>query len=149
MKMARLDYFLISFSLLPYVQNAAIFSGAFSDHSGISLDIDFSRFQQGRGFWKFNASLLKDPAYVEIIKDVIKRVTCQYATINDDPDYYVKATIEELTEFMNPQTPESLQTLSLNINPQLFLDTLLLEIRRESIKYSSAKKSIPRTAVTP
>ena len=33
-----------------------------------------------------------------------------------------------------------LQTLSLNVNPQLFLDTLLLEIRRESIKYSSAKK---------
>ena len=33
---------------------------------------------------------------------------------------------------MKSQTPESLQTLELSINPQLFLDVLLLEIRRET-----------------
>ena len=139
-KMARLDYFLISSSLLPYVQDSGMFSGSFSDHSGIFLDIDFARFQRGRGFWKFNSSLLKDREYVDIIKGVIKRVGCQYAIVNDDENYFNTASAENLNEFMNSQTPESLQALRLNINPQLFLDTLLLEIRRETIKFSSAKK---------
>ena len=139
-KMARLDYFLIFSSLLPYVQDSGMFSGSFSDHSGIFLDIDFARFQRGRGFWKFNSSLLKDREYVDIIKGVIKRVGCQYAIVNDDENYFNTASAENLNEFMNSQTPESLQALRLNINPQLFLDTLLLEIRRETIKFSSAKK---------
>ena len=139
-KMARLDYFLVSSSLLPYIQDTDIFTGSFSDHSGIFLDIDFSRFKQGRGFWKFNASLLKNKEYVDKIKDVIKRVTCQYAIVNNDENYIPMLSTEEYNEFMSNQTPESLQALRSGINPQLFLDTLLMEIRRETIMFSSRKK---------
>ena len=70
LKFARLDYFLISTSLLPYIVKADILTTAFSDHSPIVLDIDFSKFVRGRGFWKFNNSLLKD-------KDYVTLVTCQ------------------------------------------------------------------------
>ena len=38
------------------------------------------------------------------------------------------------------KTPESLQAFPLNVNPELFLDTLLLEIRRVSIQFAAAKK---------
>ena len=41
---------------------------------------------------------------------------------------------------MESQSPESLQELDLSINSQQFLDVLLLEIRRITIKYSATKK---------
>ena len=40
----------------------------FSDHSIPSIELDFRNFERGRGYWKFNNSLLKDPDYVEIVK---------------------------------------------------------------------------------
>ena len=139
-KQARLDYFLISSSLAPYIQKASIVPGICSDHSPIILDVDFSKFVRGRGFWKFNNSLLKEPEYVKIVKDAIKKVTCQYAKIGGDEKFYINATEEILAHFFENQSPESLQSLDLKINPQQFLDVLSLEIRRLTINYSAAKK---------
>ena len=131
-KFARLDFFLVSDSLLPYVEKADILSTCFSDHSPILLEIDFSKFQRGRGFWKFNNSLLRDKTFVNIVNDLIKRVTCQYAFSENNSD-------DEILDYVE-YTPEILQTLELNINPELFLDTLLMEIRGATIKYSSELK---------
>ena len=139
-KQSRLDYFLISASLLPYVQNASIIPSYCSDHSGIELEIDFSKFIRGRGFWKFNTSLLSDPDYLKLIKNTIKRVTAQYAIVNDDTNFYVNATNEVLQEFYSSTSPETLQHINLSINPQSFLDVLLMEIRKETITFSSKKK---------
>ena len=50
-KRARLDYFLISSSLVPFVAHTDIVPGIESDHSIPTLDIDFARFQRGRGFF--------------------------------------------------------------------------------------------------
>ena len=38
------------------------------------------------------------------------------------------------------QTPESLQAFPLKINPELFFDTLMMEIRRSTILYSAQEK---------
>ena len=73
-KFARLDFFLISDSLLPYVEKADILQTCFSDHSPILLEIDFAKFKRGRGFWKFNNSLLTDSNYVDLIKSIIKYI---------------------------------------------------------------------------
>ena len=139
-KCARLDYFLISSSLLPFVQKAEILPGVCSDHSVITLEIDFKKFHQGRGFWKFNSSLLKDPLYVMKIKHIIRRVVAQYAIINEQENFFEEASPRELQDFYETSTPESLQSTVLKVNPQSFLDVLLLEIRRETIQYSSFKK---------
>ena len=133
-KMSRLDYFLISSSLLPYVVKTDIIPSFCSDHSGIELEIDFTRFKMGKGFWKFNKSLLKDPSYVLLIKNTIKRVVAQYA------NFYENATEEILRQFYDSSCPSSLQHTSLKINPQSFLDVLLLEIRRVTISFSSKCK---------
>ena len=139
-KYGRLDYFLISNSLLPFIKKSSIISGCYSDHSPIILDIDFSKFQRGKGFWKLNNSLLSDPDYIDLIKDTIKKTTCQYSVIDNDPNFIQKLSREEFDAFASSHTPESLQTLDLVINNELFLDTLLMEIRRTTIKYSSQKK---------
>ena len=139
-KFARLDLFLISDSLLPYVEKVDILPTCFSDHSPILLEIDFSKFERGRGFWKFNTSLLKDKTFVELVNNTIKRVTCQYAYFDNIPDFFENETKEVIEQFLNEQTPETLQTLNLKLNPELFLDTLLMEIRGSTIKYSSEIK---------
>ena len=139
-KRARLDYFLISNTLLPYVQKTEILPTCYSDHNPIIIEIDFSKFQRGKGFWKLNNSLLYDPEYVKVIKEAFKRVTCQYAIVDNNEDFIDKCSDEELQEFLSSQTPESLQTFPLKINSELFLETLLMEVRRVSILFSAAKK---------
>ena len=106
-----------------------------SDHSIISIDIDFSRFRKGKGFFKFNNSLVKDPEYIKLIHDTIKKTTAFYAE-----DIY-DAT------FLENATPEQLQTLILTVNPQLFLETLLLEIRGKTIWYCSWSKKKKQEAL--
>ena len=139
-KQSRLDFFLVSSSLLPYVKKAEIIPGFLSDHSSITLEIDFSQFTRGKGFWKFNSSLLKDQEYVEKVKNVIKRVVAQYAVVNEDENFYVNASKEELQDFYDHSSPETLQATNLKINHQSFLDVLLLEIRRETLIFSAFKK---------
>ena len=127
-KLARLDFFLVSNSLLPFIKNAKIEPGILSDHSVSSIEIDFSNFQRGRGFWKFNNSLLKDPQYVSRVKNCIKKVIKTYA-----PEDISMNVIDDAN-------PEQLQHFSSSINPQLLFDMVQLEIRGETIKYSAAKK---------
>ena len=85
-------------------------------------------------------SLKYDAEYVTIIKNAIKRVTSQYAIVGNDPNFVDNCSVDELDNFLSIQSPETLQALPLKINPELFLETLLLEIRRVSINYSAMKK---------
>ena len=139
-KQSRLDFFLISSSLLPFIQNAKIIPGFCSDHSGIELEIDFSKFTRGKGFWKFNKSLLNEPSYLALIKSVIKCVVAQYAIVDNDENFYVNTTEAILQDFYSSTGPETLQFINLKIDPQSFLDVLLLEIRRETISFSAKRK---------
>ena len=91
-KFARLDFFLTSNSLFPFIKNAKIEPGILSDHSIPSIEIDFRNFIRGRGFWKFNNSLLKDPAYVSRVKDSIKKVVKTYASNEVFEDFIDNAT---------------------------------------------------------
>ena len=133
-KRARLDFFLVSATLLPFVENTDIIPGISSDHSIISLDIDFSKFQRGRGFFKFNNSLCKDADYVNLILEAIKNVTILYAE-----DIYD-------TNFLKSASPEELQNVICTIDPQLFLESLLLEIRGKTISYCAWKKKSKNAA---
>jgi exonuclease III len=45
----------------------------------ILLSISFNDFQKGRGYWKFNNSLLGDKDYLDCINEVIRTVRKQYA----------------------------------------------------------------------
>ena len=89
-----------------------------------------------------NNSLLYDTDYVDLIKKTIKKTTCQYAIIADDPDYFKNASNEELEIFYAAHSPESIQTLPLSLNPELFLDMILMEVRRVTILFSAEKSEI-------
>ena len=92
------------------------------------LDINFSKFERGKGFFKFNNSLLSDPEYVTMTNNAIRDVKTLYAEDIYDPNYLKKANSEQL------------QSVLCTINPQLFLGCLLLEIHRKTIAYCAWKK---------
>ena len=122
---ARLDFFLISEELTSYVKDTNILPGYRSDHSIVSTKFDFRKEQKTRNFWKFNSSLLKDNIFVSEINEVIKEIKEQYAAF-----VYKREAIEDIP----------LDLLHLTISDQLFLDILLMEIRKKTLDYSYKKK---------
>lgn len=121
-KQARLDFFLISDNLSPFVTDTQIIPGFRTDHNSILLKLKFQEGERGPGYWKFNNMLLKDKEYVKIVKKTISEVKQTYV-INE-----------------NDLETTSNETIQFNINDQLFLETLLMIIRGNTIKYSSEKK---------
>lgn len=120
-KQARLDFFLTTFECFWYTSETSIIPGYRSDHSGILLELEFNANEKGRGYWKFNNSLLKDKKYIDLVKDTLSEVKQTY-TLKDKE----KNIDNSESEFI--------------INDQLFLETLLLMIRGNTIRYSSFKK---------
>ena len=80
---------------------------------------------KGKGFWKFNNSLLKDKTYVDIVKNLINQIKHQYSCY-----VYNRDKIPSIEN----------ENLSFIISYQLFLGILLMEIRGKSISYSTYKK---------
>ena len=122
---ARLDFFLISEDLLASVKKCNIENSYRSDHSPVILSLCFNKFIKGKPLWKFNNSLLKEIDYLNAINKKIDEIKQQYSL----PIY----------NYDNLQNiPDS--EIQFRINDQLFLDTLLMEIRGQTISYSSYKK---------
>ena len=127
-KQARLDMFLISASLEGYVENAGIQPGYRSDHSIVTLKLDITKQTRGRGLFKFNASLLKDPDYVKLVKNAMKETVCEYA-IPIYREEYVNG---------NPARVE------LTISSSLFFEVLMLTLRRETVSFGIRKKKMEK-----
>ena len=122
---ARLDFFLISQNLLDFVEKCNIKPGYRSDHSNIELLLTFNRFERGRGIWKFNSSLLKDKDYLILINNLIDQEKLKYSLPIYNPDNVM-------------QIPDS--DICFTISESEFLEVLLLQIRGETIRYSSLLK---------
>ena len=63
-----------------------------------------------------------DPEYVQIVKDTIKKIKEQYALL-----VYDRKNLKDLDN----------NDIQFNINDQIFLETLLMEIRGKTISYAS------------
>ena len=130
-KQARLDYFLINFDTFVHLDDCQIVPGYRSDHSGVLLKLDFFEQARGKGYWKFNNSLLKDKKYIKIVKD----------TINEVLSLHLKETkVANNENENNNNNNDRDQNKEFIINDQLLLETILMMIRGETIKYSSFKK---------
>ena len=124
-QMGRLDFFLVSESLVHFVRDENIVAGFRSDHSATSLSLVFENVPKSKSYWKFNNSLLKNIDYANEVKNVILNIKTQYAA--------TPYNLENINKISN----ENFET---TINPQLFFEILLLEIRSKTIAFSSALK---------
>ena len=120
----RLDFFLVSEALANYTSEEEIRPGYRSDHLIVSLTLDFNNMPKCKTYWKFNNSLLKNTEYAAEIKQVISNTKKQYAATP-----YNRNNIEQIDDNL-------LQT---TINPQLFFEMILLEIRKRTIAFSTSK----------
>ena len=124
-KCARLDFFLVSDSILNKSLSCEILPAYRSDHSRVSLRLNLSDQSRGRGLWKFNCSLLKDLTYHELVKNAIQETIFSYIC----PVY----------SFNYMKSQESRKDMKMTIEDDLFLETLLMTIRSETIKYAIKK----------
>ena len=90
-----------------------------SDHWIINLSMKISSQNKGKGFWKFNTSLLHDAKYANLIQTVIRDNIRRYASLDQ-----------------NLENPDILLT----ITDQLFWETLKMKFRQATIPYSGKKK---------
>lgn len=81
-KYSRIDYFFISQSDLPFLQQSTIEPMFLSDHHTITVTVSFPETQPRTKLWRFNPSLLKDPLSLERIRTSIQH----YFTENSSPD---------------------------------------------------------------
>lgn len=124
-QMGRLDYFLISESLTHFTREEKIIPGYRSDHSALNISLVFNKTTKSKTFWKFNSSLLKNTHYIKEIKEVIINVKKQYAC--------TPYNLDNISSIDN-------DIFETTINPQLFFEMLLLEIRSKTIAFASALK---------
>ena len=68
----RLDFFLVSDTLLQTVEKLDIYPGLRSDHALVTMDLIMYKVNRGPGFWKLNNSLLENKDYVEAIKRTLE-----------------------------------------------------------------------------
>ena len=123
MKQVQFNLYLVSIVLYTKLVNTNILPGYRTDHSLITMSITMSNFTKGNSYWTFNNSLLTDIEFVRAIKKTIKWVKLQYAS-----------NIQ-----LNNKSPEdwSNKNILFNIADWLFLETLLIEIRGQTISYAT------------
>ena len=117
-KQARLDYFLTTSDFQPIISECDIGVAYRSDHSPVSLTLQFNASERGKGTWKFNNALLYDKDYINIVKTCIGECIDQYKTTQS----------------------EIFEEIQFSISDQLFWETLKMMIRGRTISYSSYKK---------
>ena len=125
MQMGRLDFFLVSETLLNFCTDENILPSYKSDHLPVTLSLSFHKIPKCKTYWKFNNSLLNYKDFLTEINDVILRIKKQYAATpynQNNIDLIENSVFETI------------------INPQLFFDILLLEIRSKSIAFATNLK---------
>ena len=68
---SRLDYFLVSPDFASMTERCQICPGYRTDHSAIVFSFSIMNVKRGKGFWKLNTSLLRDPNYVNLVNETI------------------------------------------------------------------------------
>ena len=124
-KCSRLDYFVVSESILAMNPNSDILNAYRSDHNIIELSILKSTQTRGKGLWKMNNALLENKNFVKMIRDEINLIKATYAL----PIYSEEFIMSDNGEF-----------LELTISDTLFLETLLCQLRGQIIKFSKNVK---------
>ena len=111
--------------LCQFIQQSKVGPCYRSDHTFVTLELNFTDNTHGKSYWKHNNSLLTDLEYLKIINKTNLEVKKQYAL----PVH----NIDEIETISDTE-------IQFTINDQTFLDVLLMELRGKSISYGSFKK---------
>ena len=124
-KVAILDYFIISTTLLDIYADSAIFFKHRSDHCKIGLNLHLEENLKGKGLWKLNAELLKDNELIHLIEEGISFMVEIHACTPYNPDFVKK--------FDN-------NTIDFMVSIEIFWEVLLAHLRGIFIAFAARKK---------
>ena len=79
---SRLYFLLVSEQLVLDITSADTMPGYCSDHSLVCVAFKTDIVKRNRPFWKFNNSLLRDPIFVNLVKQVIHDVKKCVLSVN-------------------------------------------------------------------
>ena len=145
---SRIDFWLVSVALEYQIKSTSIKPGNSSDHSIIKLGIELLETQKrGKGYWKFNNSLLRDQNYVNTIR---KKLICEGNTEITDPnailqkqkDYYENLYKSKYIKSNNLSKIEHSFFNNTNIPKLCELDKAICENPLEKKDYTAALKKL-------
>jgi exonuclease III/nitrogen regulatory protein PII-like uncharacterized protein len=70
----RLDFFIVSANIMNITEKCEIGPGLKSDHSYVKIITEFNSPPRGKGYWKFDSTLLEEENFKEEIAKTIKQV---------------------------------------------------------------------------
>lgn len=143
---SRIDYFLISLNLVSCTVECDILPSLKSDHSAIALSLRIPQSKsKGRGYWKFNVSLLKDEVYVAKINNFFERCTNRFGYLEDKGQVWdiVKCEIRGITikYTSNKKKVENFELENLNKQLQI-LETLSDQDKNFRAQYETVRDRI-------
>ena len=124
-KKARLDYFLISQSILTLTSDCSIKPRYRSDHAPVLLKLHIDNHTPGTGVWRLNVDLLQNEEAIKLVKKEILLIKSTYAITPYHPDYVDSIPMKDI-EFL--------------IDESLIWETLLTQIRGVLIRFASSLK---------
>ena len=124
-KFGRLDFFLMSSTMLPLYTDSNILTSYRSDHSPIILILHIQKNPKGAGFWKINNSHLLNENLNQAIKDEILLKVQTYACTPYHPDFVKNFRTHEI---------------DIMIDIKLFWDIFHTQLRGLLITYAGNKK---------
>ena len=124
-KKARLDYFLISQSILSLASDCHIRPRYRSDHAPVVLKLHINNHTPGPGPWRLNVDLLQNEEVIKLVKKEILLIKSTYAVTPYHPDYVDSIPMKDI-EFL--------------IDESLIWETLLTQIRGVLIRFASSLK---------
>ena len=136
---SRLDLCLISNNLSPYLMSSSIKNKFLSDHDIIVNSFDFHKIVPGRGFWRFDNTLLKNENFVSIIKTKIATCLAKYVSIGNYTNFLEQAPLNEVDIFLK-LAPELLHGYNYQISPNIMLEMLINDVRNESIGFMVSQR---------
>ena len=89
----RIDFFLASKTLDPFVSGTHIEPYPYSDHDYTSLLLDLDQVVQGPGFWHFNNELLKDIAFQAEIEEFWMKWDQEFRSFTDPLQWWDQAKL--------------------------------------------------------
>ena len=140
---SRIDYALISQGLDQEVENVMYFKGIKSDHDALFLSINLTKSERGAGYWKFNASHLRNSEFVEefkqfLIKDI--HVLSNLAPINKWTRLKERMT-EKLKKLSKRKATEK-QLLISQLKEKLCYISEQMPLNRDLMKFMKTQKQI-------
>ena len=117
----RLDFFLISNNLVVQTEKCTISPGFKTDHSAICLYLTPVNEIRGRGFWKFNTSLLNDKIFVELIRNCIAENKLHYSNSLDPNTFwdFLKCQMRSLSIYYSINKAKEHKTYEKNLIEKL------------------------------